>query len=218
MTTPAGAAIPRNKYAEWFPLKRSGRQAAYFDPKTQKFTLIDTCFSTHHLQFDNDPDETLYFNELTGPIVGWIDTKIYDQTHDEQKAVGWCGQVVDTNGDGKITKPWNIVPVRRGGEDSVLYDSDTAGGRPTAAAPRAAQTPFDPKLDSLVSYSLYSIIPSPVDDSVWGISELYPGYLIRMQRGNDARRPARRKSSASPSPASTRAASTSTPTAWSGPR
>jgi len=182
---PAWCSDPKNRYAEWFPLKNSGRQAAMYDPKTQKFTLVDTCFSTHHLQFDNDADETLYFNELTGPIVGWIDTKVYDATHDEQKAVGWCGQVLDTNGDGKITKPWNIVPTRRGGEDSVLYESDTAGGGPGAAA-RPAAAPFDPKLDSLVSYSLYSLIPSPVDDSVWGISELYPGYLIRMQRGNDA--------------------------------
>jgi hypothetical protein len=25
---------------------------------------------------------------------------VYDQTHDEQMAVGWCGQVLDSNGDG----------------------------------------------------------------------------------------------------------------------
>src|SRR5712692_7943773 len=174
-----------NKFADWFPLRSSGRQAAFYDRRTQEFTLIDTCYSTHHLQFDNDPDETVYFNELLGPIFGWIDTKVYDETHDEQKAVGWCGQVLDTNGDGKITRPWNTVPTRRGGEDSVLYASDTAGGA-AAAGGRGAAAPFDPKLDSLVSYSLYSVVPSPVDDSVWGISELYPGYLVRMQRGADA--------------------------------
>lgn len=60
----------------------------------------------------NDADETVYFNELTGPIFGWIDTKVYDETKDEQKAVGWCGQVLDTNGDGKITRPWNTVIAR----------------------------------------------------------------------------------------------------------
>jgi hypothetical protein len=32
--------------------------------------------SAHHLQFDNDPDETVYFNELVGPMFGWIDTKV----------------------------------------------------------------------------------------------------------------------------------------------
>ena len=30
---------------------KSARQIAMFDPKTMKYTLIDTCFGTHHLQF-----------------------------------------------------------------------------------------------------------------------------------------------------------------------
>jgi hypothetical protein len=183
---PAWCNDPNNKFAAWFPLRNSGRQASFFDPMTRQFTLIDTCFSTHHLQFDNDPDETLYFNELTGPIFGWIDTKVYDETHDEQKAVGWCGQVLDTNGDGKITKPWNIMQTRRGGEVSILYTSDTAsGGGGGRGAGNAPSVPFNPKLDTLVSYSMYSMIPSPVDDSVWGISEIYPGYLVRLQRGDN---------------------------------
>ena len=37
----------------------------------------------------------------------------------------------------------------------------------------------------MVTYSMYSVIPSPVDDSVWGISETYPGILVRLQRGNN---------------------------------
>jgi len=172
-----------NRFAEWFPLRSSGRQASFYDPKTQKFTLIDTCYATHHLQFDNDADETVYFNELSGPIVGWIDTKVYDETHDEQKAVGWCGQVLDTNGDGKITKPFNQVAGGRGA-DSLLYAGDTAGGG--RAAGRGRGGPIDPALDTQVSYSLYSVIPSPVDTAVWGVSERYPGYLVRMERGTDA--------------------------------
>jgi hypothetical protein len=32
---------------------------------------------------------------------------------------------------------------------------------------------------------MYSVIPSPVDDSVWGASETFPGYIIRVQRGNN---------------------------------
>jgi hypothetical protein len=135
------------------------------------------------LQFDNDPNQTLYFNELSGPLIGWIDTKVYAETKDEVKAVGWCGQVLDTNGDGKITQPWNQVAVQRGGEESVLYASDTQGG---AAKGKAKAAPFDPKLDSQVRYSLYSVIPSPVSDDVWGISESYPGMLVRLSRGNNA--------------------------------
>jgi hypothetical protein len=93
---------------------------------------------------------------LLGPILGWVNSREYDRTHDEQAAQGWCPQIVDSNGDGKITKPWN-----------------KAGG------------PIDPKLDTEVRYNLYSIIPSPVDNSVWGASEDFPGYIVRIDRGNN---------------------------------
>ncbi|MDX1563264.1 MAG: carboxypeptidase-like regulatory domain-containing protein, partial [Gammaproteobacteria bacterium] len=96
-----------NDYAEYYPLNFSARQAGYYDPDTEEFVLIDTCFSTHHLQFDNDPDQTVYFNELLGPIVGWINTREFDRTRDEQASQGWCPQIIDTNGDGRITRPWN---------------------------------------------------------------------------------------------------------------
>jgi hypothetical protein len=197
---PAWCSDPSNKYAEWFPRRNSARQASIYDPKTKKFQLIETCYSTHHVVIDNDPDETVYFNELSGPVFGWIDSKIYDETlastHDESKAeqaaVGWCEQTVDTNGDGKITRPWNVVP--RGADLAALYGTDTGGGPASPAAGRGAQgkgkgpapAAFDPKLDSLISFSLYSVMPSPVDDSVWGVAEDFPGYLIRLQRGNNA--------------------------------
>ncbi|HTA44548.1 MAG TPA: carboxypeptidase-like regulatory domain-containing protein [Bryobacteraceae bacterium] len=196
---------PTNKYADWFPLRQSARQASYYDPKTKQFTLIDTCYSTHHLQFDNDPDETVYFNELGGPMFGWIDSKVYDETHDEQKANGWCGQVLDTNGDGKITRPFQILRGGRVGDASILYSTDTAaGGNQQAAGAPAGGAPgggrgrgrgaptgvpadqLDPKMDTLVAYNLYAIIPSPVDDSVWGVSESpFPGMLVRLQRGSN---------------------------------
>jgi hypothetical protein len=174
---PAWCNSASNKFAAWFPLTSSGRQASYYDPKTKQFTLVDTCYSTHHLQFDNDANETVYFNELIGPIFGWIDTKVYEQTKDEIQANGWCGQVLDTNGDGRITKPWNVSRVGNPG----LYLGDTAG-----VANSQTSTAFDPKLDTQVTYSMYAVIPSPVDDTVWGVSEQYPGFLIRLQRGNNA--------------------------------
>ncbi|MBV9743760.1 MAG: carboxypeptidase regulatory-like domain-containing protein, partial [Acidobacteriia bacterium] len=193
-TEPTWCNDGSSKYSDWYPLRSSARQASYWDPKTKQFQLIETCYSTHHLQFDNDSDETVYFNELSGPIFGWVDTKVYDQTlastHDEkmaeQTAVGWCGQVVDTNGDGKITRPWNVVA--RGADLANLYNTDTAGaavGRGGRGGRGGANAPFDPKLDTMISFSLYSVIPSPVDDSVWGVAEDFPGYLIRLKRGNN---------------------------------
>jgi len=192
-TEPTWCNDGSSPYSDWFPLRSSARQASFYDPKTKKFQLIETCYATHHLQFDNDPDETVYFNELSGPIFGWIDSKVYDDTlaatHDEKKAeqtaVGWCGQVVDTNGDGKITRPWNVIA--RGADLANLYNTDTAGAAPGPGrgGRGGATAPFDPKLDTLISFSLYSVIPSPVDDSVWGVAEDFPGYLIRLQRGNN---------------------------------
>ena len=196
---PSWCSDPSNKYAEWFPRRNSARQASVYDPKTKKFSLIETCYSTHHVVIDNDPDETVYFNELSGPVFGWIDSKVWDQTmaatngdesKAEQAAVGWCEQTVDTNGDGKITRPWNVIG--RGADLAALYGTDTAGATPAVGRAgkdgkgKAAAAPFDPKLDSLVSFSLYAVMPSPVDDSVWGVAEDFPGYLIRLQRGNNA--------------------------------
>ena len=69
-----------------------------YDPKTKKVTTIDTCFGTHHLNFDDN--DVLWFTG-GGPVEGWFDTRIYDKTKDEQKAQGWTVFVLDTNGNGK---------------------------------------------------------------------------------------------------------------------
>jgi hypothetical protein len=81
-----------------FPLPQSGRQMQMYDPKTKKVTTVDTCFGTHHLNFDDN--DVLWFTG-GGPVEGWFDTKIYDKTGDETKAQGWTAFVVDTNGNGK---------------------------------------------------------------------------------------------------------------------
>jgi len=88
--------------AKLFPLERSGRQLAMYDPKTKQVTLIDTCFSTHHLQFAEDANNTLWTSSGGGGgAVGWLNTKLFEDTHDEQKAQGWTALVLDTNGNGK---------------------------------------------------------------------------------------------------------------------
>jgi hypothetical protein len=79
----------------------------------------------------------------------------------------------------------------RGTVENVLYQGDTAGGAPAGGrgaqgARGQAAAPFDSKLDTMVSFNLYSVIPSPVDTAVWGVSEQFPGYLVRMERGDNA--------------------------------
>ena len=65
--------------AKLFPLKQSRRQLAMLDPKTMKYTFVDTCFETHHLQFGFDKNDTLWTSG-GGPVVGWLDTKVFDET------------------------------------------------------------------------------------------------------------------------------------------
>jgi hypothetical protein len=91
----AGSSHPS---AAAFPISNSGRQVQMFDPKTKEVTTVNTCFGTHHLNFDYQ--DKLWFCG-GGPVVGWFDTKVFDATKDEQKAQGWTVLVVDSNGNGK---------------------------------------------------------------------------------------------------------------------
>jgi hypothetical protein len=157
----AGSTHPSAKVV---PLAESGRQLSTYDPVSKRWDLIDTCFSTHHLYFGHDADHTLW-TSAGGPasgVVGWLDTKVYLETHDAAKAQGWTPVIVDTNGNGKR-------------DDYV-----------------EANQPLDPAKDKRVMAAFYGVTPSPVDDSVWGqsmdqgFSRLQqPGYLIRLQPGSN---------------------------------
>ena len=146
-----------NQYAQYYPLGRTGRHASFYDPERERFVLVDTCFGTHHLQFGEDDDNTLWFSG-DGNVIGWLNTRVYDDTGDEQFSQGWCPTVLDTNADGEITKPWN--------------------------EPRAENP--DPALDTRVAGFGYGIIAHPSDGSVW-ISRTgpFPGAIVRLDRGDN---------------------------------
>ena len=142
--------------AKLFPVNRSGRQLAMFDPKTKQFTLIDTCFSTHHLQFAEDANHTLWTSSGGGgDVVGWLNVKMFEETHDEQKSQGWTALVLDTNGNGK-----RDAYVERG-------------------------QPVDPKKDMRISGSFYGVTVSPADGSVWGTVLGFPGAIVRLNPGSN---------------------------------
>jgi len=86
--------------AKLFPLARSSRHLAMYDPATKKLTHIGTCFGTHHLMFAEDANQTLWTSG-GGQVVGWLNTKMFEETGDEVKAQGWTALVMDTNGNGK---------------------------------------------------------------------------------------------------------------------
>ncbi|MGH9258127.1 MAG: carboxypeptidase-like regulatory domain-containing protein [Vicinamibacterales bacterium] len=140
--------------AQAFPIPQSNRQVAMYDPKTKKVTTIDTCFGTHHLNFAEDANDTLWFCG-GGQVVGWFNTKLYDQTGDEQKAQGWTALVLDTNGNGK--------------RDAYV--------EPTQ--------PVDPAKDKRISAPYYGVAPSPTDGSIWGSVTGFPGAVARLVPGSN---------------------------------
>jgi hypothetical protein len=144
------------------PLDVSARQLSMYDPKTAKWSLIDTCFTTQHLYFAKDADDTLWTsagNPESG-VVGWLNTKMYEQTGDEVKSQGWTPLILDANGNGK--------------RDAYVE----------------ANQPLDPTKDKRVMAAFYGVQPSPVDNSIWGqamdvgFSRMdQPGYILRLVPG-----------------------------------
>jgi hypothetical protein len=84
------------------PQPNSFRQIQYYDPRTRQFKQVDTCFETHHIQFASDPDETVYANGVFNGAIGWVKTRVLDETGDAGRAQGWCRPYFDVNQDGKI--------------------------------------------------------------------------------------------------------------------
>jgi len=76
------------------------RQLAYYDPKEGRFELIDTCYGTHHLQFDA---KGVLWTSGDSHVIGWFDPKKYDPADPKtlQTAQGWSELVVDSSDDGK---------------------------------------------------------------------------------------------------------------------
>jgi hypothetical protein len=93
----AGSTHPSAKLT---PVQRAGRHLAVYDPKADKLTHISTCFSTHHLMFAEDANHTLWTSG-GGQVVGWLNTKMFEETGDEEKSQGWTALIIDTNGNGK---------------------------------------------------------------------------------------------------------------------
>jgi hypothetical protein len=85
--------------ARLFPTERARRHLAMYDPDTQELTHISTCFSTHHLMFAEDANDTLWTSG-GGEVIGWLNTKLFDETKDEVQSQGWTALIVDTNGNG----------------------------------------------------------------------------------------------------------------------
>ena len=146
------------------PLKESPRHLSMYDPKSDKWTLISTCFPTHHLYFGHDKNNTLWTSagQPWSGVVGWLDVAKFEETGDEAKAQGWTPIIIDTNGNGK--------------RDAYVGPND----------------PVDPTKDKRINAAFYGVQPSPADNSIWGQSMDVgftrvdqPGYILRLAPGAD---------------------------------
>ena len=79
--------------------RKHHRQLAYFDPGSENFTLVDTCFGTHHLQFDNNG---ILWTSGDDFVVGWLDTSKYNPENPAslEDALGFSEVRIDSTGDG----------------------------------------------------------------------------------------------------------------------
>jgi len=123
----AGSSHPS---AQLFPLNRAGRHLAVYNPVTGKLTHVSTCFSTHHLMFAEDANRTLWTSG-GGPVVGWLNTKLFDETGDEAKAQGWTALILDANGNGR--------------RDAYVEPDQ----------------PVDPTKDKRIAAAFYAVAPAP---------------------------------------------------------
>ena len=91
-----------NPYAANYPLRQGNRQVFMYDPDSEAFSEVDTCFSADHNMISEDDDIFYGFNSG----IGWIDMEVWDDTADAESSQAWCPGVLDLDGDGAATPGW----------------------------------------------------------------------------------------------------------------
>jgi hypothetical protein len=99
-----------NVYAQYDPIDSASRHIAMYDPRTEDWTLIQTCFRTHHVQMAVDGTNRAFANPLGAqyPYFGWIDIDTLDRTGDHEAAQGWCRLYYDADGDGDADRNFPV--------------------------------------------------------------------------------------------------------------
>ena len=137
--------------------------------------MIDTCFGTHHLLFAEDANNTLWTSSGGGGgVVGWLNTKMWDQTHDAEKSQGWTALVLDTNGNGKRDAYVE-------GEQNVA--TGASGESLGTAVRREHSRRLRPRIRASTPRSMASALAP--DGMVWGTVLGFPGGIVRLNPGSN---------------------------------
>lgn len=129
------------------------RQLGYFDPADNNFTLIDTCFGTHHLQFDSND---VLWTSGDDHFFGWLDTRAYNpqQPQTLEQAMGFAEIIIDSNGDGHADQAlpgfnYGVIP---NPVDGSVWSAVPPGlANPAGGAGRLVR--FDPQSNGFEAYS-----------------------------------------------------------------
>ena len=121
----------------------AGRHVSMFDPTTGKFTLVDTCFPTHHLIFAEDADNTLWLSSGGRGCAG-----------------GWLDQPARPGRDRRSCARAGLVALRA--RHQRQRQARRWLGEPNQ--------PVDPQKDKRVEVGFYSVVVNPQDGTVWGQS------------------------------------------------
>ena len=135
-----------NPYAKALPIDSNERQLAMFDPKTR--SSPSSTPASAPITCNSASTRTTHCGPAAAaPVIGWLDTKVFDETGDAEKAQGWAPYVLDTNGNGKL-------------------DDYTEPGQP-----------MDPNKDMRVigGSGSYAVMPNPVDGSIWQTINVFAG-------------------------------------------
>ena len=144
--------------AKLTPLGKSSRHLSVLDPKTMKYSMVDTCFGTHHLQFGYGKNSGMLYTSGGRSVFGWLDAKKFLKTGDAAASQGWSAMVLDTNGNGKRDEGYV------GPKDKV-----------------------DPTKDKRINAGFYAVMPNPADGSIWGTAGVFggKGKVVRIDPGSN---------------------------------
>ena len=142
--------------AQLTPMGRAGRHLSVFEPETGEYHFVDICFSTHHVNFVEDENNTMWTSG-GGEVVGWVNTNKFMETKDAASSQGWTAAILDTNGNGKRDEGYAELT-----------------------------EPLDPTKDKRINPRFYAVMPNPADGSVWGSTSFeFPGRLVRINPGEN---------------------------------